>query len=282
MLNILSKKTILLLNLLFNKATWFDILNKSDESTLNYALKSGEVVLKQFDGYNNLKDKTILDFGCGFGGKTAYYSSLEATKVYGVDFHDDFSLAQNYCKEKNLNIEFFSLQDNGLLPLEDSSVNIVISSAVFEHVLDIDTAFKEIKRVLKPNGLFLNRWHPYATRYGAHVNGLIGIPFVHLLFSEKNIIQVYEQLLKNKTDKVGSTLLYKMNAEGFRTWGDIGLQFNYLNIKQMSDKTQEHGFNILQKKYFLSTNEHSFVKFLPDYFKTLFIDYEIIISRKSE
>ncbi|WP_373036545.1 class I SAM-dependent methyltransferase [Sulfurimonas sp.] len=282
MLNTISKKTILLLNHLFKKASWFDILNKSDKDTLNYALKSGEVVLKQFDGFNDFKDKTVLDFGCGFGGKTAYYSSLGAKKVYGVDFHSDFSLVQNYCEDKALNIDFLTLKEDGLLPLEDASVDVVISSAVFEHVLNIDTALKEIKRILKPDGLFLNRWHPYATRHGSHVNGLIGIPFVHLFFSEKNIMQVYEQLLKNKTDKIGHTLLYKVNDKEFQSWGDIGLQFNYLNIKQMSDKMKEHGFDIFEKRYFLDKSKHDFVKYLPDYFKTFFIDYEIIISRKNE
>lgn len=281
MKNSLPTEIILFLNHFFKPAAWFNVLNKANDETLAYALKSGEVILNQFYGFNDLKDKTILDYGCGFGGKTAYYASLGSAKVYGADFHNDYTLAQNYCEKHSLNVEFLSMKNDNLLPIADASIDIVISSAVFEHVDDVPKALAEIKRVLKPNGLFLNRWHPYTTRHGSHVNGLIGIPFVHLFFSEANIMRVYEKLLKERAESVGNTLLYKLDDKSFRKWESIGLNFNFFNIVMMTQATRFAEFDIICKRYFFEKTERKLVRFIPDCLKTFFIDYEILVCRKN-
>lgn len=279
--NILSRQIIIFLNHFFKPAEWFNVLNKADDETFSYALKSGEVVLDQFYGFNDFKDKTILDYGCGFGGKTAYYASLDCAKVYGADFYEDYGLAENYCKKHAFNVEFLTLKNDYRIPLADESVDIVISSAVFEHVTDVAAALKEIKRILKPNGFFLNRWHPYATRHGSHVNGLIGIPFVHLFFSEANIMRVYEKLLRERTESIGNTLLYKLDDRGFEKWESIGLNFNFWGISKMTETIQNKKFEIVQKRYFFGKAERKFVRFIPNFLKTFFIDYEILICKKN-
>lgn len=55
-------------------------------------------------------------------------------------------------------IDFLLLTDNNL-PFRDSSIDIVCSKGVFAHVQDKEPLFKEVFRILKPDGLFLiNDW----------------------------------------------------------------------------------------------------------------------------
>lgn len=65
----------------------------------------------------------------------------------------------------------------GLLPFPDSHFDFVCSNQVFEHVKDVDLALAEIRRTLKPSGVFLN------IVPGAHVvrEGHCGIAFAHRL-----------------------------------------------------------------------------------------------------
>jgi SAM-dependent methyltransferase len=61
------------------------------------------------------------------------------------------------------------LRADGSLPLEDESVDVVVSSQVLEHVLDVDQYLAECRRVLRKGGTLLlsthGMWiyHPHPT-----------------------------------------------------------------------------------------------------------------------
>ena len=64
------------------------------------------------------------------------------------------------------------------LPWEDASVDILLSDQMLEHVPKPWKAADEMIRVLKPGGLlicttcFMQRWHPPATYFNFHPDGL--------------------------------------------------------------------------------------------------------------
>ncbi len=99
-----------------------------------------------------VKGKTILDIASGSG----YGSSIlaqTAKKVIGVDNNSSaVRYASDNYKAKNLN---FMVGDAIKIPLEDNSLEIVTSFETIEHIADYNRFMEEVKRVLKPDGLFV-------------------------------------------------------------------------------------------------------------------------------
>lgn len=99
------------------------------------------------------KNKVVLDIASG-EGYGSFLLSKEATKVYGVDI-DEKSI--NHAKVKyasSINVEF-NLGSTDAIPLEDGSVDVVVSFETIEHHDKHDLMMKEISRVLKKDGVLL-------------------------------------------------------------------------------------------------------------------------------
>lgn len=100
---------------------------------------------------------TVLDLGSGAGNDVfiARSQTGEAGKVIGVDFTEAMLAKANENKEKlgYQNVEFL-YGDIEELPIESSSIDVVISNCVMNLVPDKAKAYKEVFRVLKPGGHF--------------------------------------------------------------------------------------------------------------------------------
>jgi ubiquinone biosynthesis O-methyltransferase len=98
---------------------------------------------------DRVKDKRILDVGCG-DGVLAYFLSRTGASVSGIDGSVE---AVSYAKEKNQNREIdFQVASAYDLPFADNHFDLVVSSEVIEHIDDVAAYLQEIKRVLKPGG----------------------------------------------------------------------------------------------------------------------------------
>ncbi len=102
----------------------------------------------------NLKDKTVMDFGCGAGRSTRFLKSFNPVMVYGVDHS-----AEMIAESQSANDEGIEYQVTGeIFPFSDNFFDVVISTFVFVETPSIEkmlSAAKEIYRVLKPSGQFL-------------------------------------------------------------------------------------------------------------------------------
>jgi SAM-dependent methyltransferase len=104
------------------------------------SLRAGEVVLD-------------LGSGAGFDCLLAAHSVGKTGRVIGVDMTDDMleKARANAAKSGHGNVEFRKGEIE-TLPVDDGSVDVVISNCVLNLVPDKDRAFREIYRVLKPGG----------------------------------------------------------------------------------------------------------------------------------
>ena len=86
---------------------------------------------------------TLLDYGCG---NRPYESLFQAgiQKYIGVD------VVQN-----KFNTVSYVVPTNALLPLENDSVDTVLSTQVLEHVSEPKDYIQEVARVLRPGGTFI-------------------------------------------------------------------------------------------------------------------------------
>ena len=101
-------------------------------------------------------DDVILDIGCG-GGMNINRMAQTAKKVYGVDYSiESVNLSkevnEDLIREGRVKVYEGNVMD---LPFEDNSFDIVTAFETVYFWPDIVKSFGEVKRVLKPGGMFL-------------------------------------------------------------------------------------------------------------------------------
>jgi len=121
----------------------FDINNYSNGS--KYLIKELKNVIKPLD----LINKNILDVGGGTGDILKYF--FPKSNLHLVDIS---SKALMIAKKNDINTHLINIETDKL-PYKDNFFDFVLSSEVIEHLKDHENFFAEIKRVLKPRGLFL-------------------------------------------------------------------------------------------------------------------------------
>lgn len=105
----------------------------------------------------SLRDKTILDVGCGPGGIVLHMVERHgAAHVTGFDVERPvIEAATQRAAEQGLGgrVRFVQAAP-GPLPFADGAFDVVFSKDALVHVSDKDALFAEIFRVLKPGGVF--------------------------------------------------------------------------------------------------------------------------------
>lgn len=94
------------------------------------------------------KDMTMLEFGCGTGLITFNFVD-DVTKIIGYDNSEKMLEVFN---EKIIKLKTTNVYSTSDLQSQNNQINLVISSMVFHHIIDINTSLKEIFDVLKSNG----------------------------------------------------------------------------------------------------------------------------------
>lgn len=108
----------------------------------------------------------ILDLGAGAGIVSQMNFRGEAVKVCGVDL--DPRVVDNPMLDEG------RVADAGMIPYSSETFDVVFADNVMEHIADPVTVLKEVRRVLKPGGVFLfktpNRRHymPLVARMTPH------------------------------------------------------------------------------------------------------------------
>lgn len=101
-----------------------------------------------------LKDKLVLDIGCGLGGIDVLLARDYGARVIGLDVEQGVvQRARKRANDLGLRDRIeIRLYEPGPLPLEDASVDVVFGKDSWIHVQDKQRFFGEAFRVLKPGG----------------------------------------------------------------------------------------------------------------------------------
>jgi ubiquinone/menaquinone biosynthesis C-methylase UbiE len=107
--------------------------------------------------HTNLKEgETVVDLGSGAGIDIflAARKVLNSGKAIGIDMTDEMlQKARDNAKKGNyVNVEFKKGDIEENIPLDDNSVDAVISNCVINLTTNKTNAFKEVFRILKSNG----------------------------------------------------------------------------------------------------------------------------------
>ncbi|MBB5208972.1 class I SAM-dependent methyltransferase [Chiayiivirga flava] len=95
--------------------------------------------------------KLVLDLGCGSGYGSRRLAD-RAKHVVAVDVAAD---AISYARERYgaPNLDFSCIDPEKPLPFEDNHFDLVCSFQVIEHVKDVERYLREMRRVMRPDGL---------------------------------------------------------------------------------------------------------------------------------
>lgn len=125
-------------------------------------------------GFELDKDAHILDFGCGSGRHTYEYLDAGYRRVAGFDIQNYVELRQEADQQ---HFHFAARGTKFTLPFPDDHFDFIMSTSVFEHVLDQPETIAEIARVLKRTGatlhIFPSRWRPIECHILVPLGGVI-------------------------------------------------------------------------------------------------------------
>jgi ubiquinone/menaquinone biosynthesis C-methylase UbiE len=98
----------------------------------------------------------VVDYGCGTGGTTLNFSQFFGNAILGVDvFETQLVIAREFAKKQGIHSRFQALLPGGKIPVNDTSVDVIMSLDVLGHVPHVPTVLAEFARSLKPGGRVL-------------------------------------------------------------------------------------------------------------------------------
>ena len=116
------------------------------------------------------------------------------------------------------------------IPAEDESFDAVVTWSVFEHVSEPLAMFKEVRRILRPDGfLFLQLWPFYYSDHGGHLWLTHGGGFPHLLANDEAIIPSLEG---------------KTGTDARRPADDEYLSLNRLTLNELDGLMRDAGLGV--------------------------------------
>lgn len=205
----------------------------SDEQTRHEIVKADATMGSYLAelGADRIGELDILDYGCGWGGETLWLAQ-KARSVCGVDVDEKaIAQAQKACDATGITNCRFAWSSDGHLPFADASFDAVLSTDTFEHVMDLDLAFTEIARVLKPGGSLLTRFGPlFRSPHGYHLYWACQVPYAHLLFG-------LDAIAAMRANRGGST-------QQPASWRELGL--NGLRFRDYAASVERAGFEIVR------------------------------------
>lgn len=116
----------------------------------------GQIALEHLHRYAIVKsfivNKKVVDIACG-EGYGSYLISHFASNVVGIDI-SDIAIAHANQKYNHSNLQFIEGSASDI-PIEQNTIDVVVSFETIEHHDKHDEMMKEIVRILKPDGVLI-------------------------------------------------------------------------------------------------------------------------------
>lgn len=101
--------------------------------------------------YSISPDETVLDAGCGYGGRSIRISKEFGAHVISIDLSlSCLKTVQSMKSASRLDLIYADVQN---LPLKESSIDKIVCADVLEHVPDVAYTLRGFERALKKSGM---------------------------------------------------------------------------------------------------------------------------------
>lgn len=113
----------------------------------NFYLRRFEMI---FELMGNEKYEKLIEIGYGTGIMFPELA-IRARSLHATEIKDSSSILTDHLKSRNIDVTFTS-GSICKLPYESNQFDCIVSVSVLEHIHELDSAMKEMRRILKPGG----------------------------------------------------------------------------------------------------------------------------------
>ena len=225
--------------------------------------KELSLLRSEFPGFESwIKEKTVVDFGCGLGFQTAALANAGAKLVLGLDVNEEYiDYATKHAQECAGNKEkvLFSANYKG----EVCKYDAVISQNAMEHYSDPSEVLERMKDLIHEDGqLMITFGPPWYAPYGSHMHFFCKLPWVNILFPEKAVMQVRK----------------KYRNDGARRYEEVESGLNKMSLSKFEKLCKNHRLEVVYRN-FRCIKGLDFFSHIP-ILRELFINRVTVILKK--
>ena len=172
-----------------------------------------------------LRNRDVLDFGCGFGDQAGAMTREFGARVTGLDNHLGLLAAAT---RRYGHLARFT--DH----LDGSTFDVVISQDAMEHYDDPSAALAAMATALRPGGVILMVFGPpWWAPYGAHMRFFCSVPWLQLWFSERTVMSVRA----------------RYRHDGAKHYEEIESGLNKMSLAKFERIVRSSGLRVLERHY---------------------------------
>jgi SAM-dependent methyltransferase len=169
-----------------------------------------------------VKDKVVLDFGCGPGAEAREMALLGAKRVIGLDISEKWlQLAREQAENEGVSVrcEFVSRVT--------SPVEVIVSVDSFEHFAEPDAVLQTMYSLLAPGGrLFISFGPTWYHPLGGHLFSVF--PWAHIVLKEKALLEWRAQF----------------KSDGAKKFSEVEGGLNQMTIRRFEELLKQSPFAV--------------------------------------
>jgi len=122
----------------------------------------------------NIVNTKVLEIGCGTGNFAQYFLNRNVDSYVGIDISDGMiKQAEKKIVDKRANFFCSSIEDYLDIKIKNNEkYDMIFSFSVVHHIFNLDLFMQNIKKVLKPNGVYLAIHEPNSHDFGFEKNNV--------------------------------------------------------------------------------------------------------------
>jgi 2-polyprenyl-3-methyl-5-hydroxy-6-metoxy-1,4-benzoquinol methylase len=157
-----------------------------------YANKSKLSVLLGERFFEEIRGRTVIDFGCGTGSEAVEMASRGARRVIGVDIRETWlTAARRHAEEQQVADRCV------FMTAPDQPADVVVSIDSFEHFEDPGQILRVMDGYLAPGGKVIATFGPtWYHPLGGHLFSVF--PWAHLVFTERALLRWRKSIRPNQ------------------------------------------------------------------------------------
>lgn len=159
----------------------------SDQNYINDRMSNIETYRGLFARFARFSGKSVAELGCSSGYLLNGFRQQEQFSPIGIEI-DRSKVARGRAEYGNA-IHFVE-STASTIPLPNESVDVVYTIETIEHLSRVEDIFRECYRILRPEGVFLIHFGPWLSPYGAHLEDILPLPWLHTVFSMDTLLNV--------------------------------------------------------------------------------------------